>query len=57
MVKNEKIELLNKWKLLAQDDLKVAQLAFENRIYLRASFHCQQAIEKVITGSIIFFKE
>ena len=51
---SDKSILLNKWKDFAMDDLKVAQLSFSSGIYLQASFHCQQAIEKSLKGLYIY---
>lgn len=56
MESRSNLEILNKWKLLAKDDFVVARLSYENRIYLQALFHCQQAIEKALKGLIIFLK-
>jgi HEPN domain-containing protein len=51
MDKNE--ELAQKWRELALEDLKMAELASANGIYLQAMFHSQQSIEKLIKGLII----
>lgn len=56
MENENNLDLLQKWKSLAEDDLKVAVLSFKNGIYLQASFHCQQCVEKSIKALIIYFK-
>ncbi|HPI40331.1 MAG TPA: HEPN domain-containing protein [Pseudobdellovibrionaceae bacterium] len=46
-------ELAKKWEELAKEDLKMAELAEVNGLYLQSMFHSQQAIEKTIKGLII----
>jgi HEPN domain-containing protein len=56
MENKKNIELLSKWKTLAEDDLRVAILSLSNGIYLQACFHCQQCVEKSIKALIIYHK-
>lgn len=45
--------LAKKWRDLAIEDLKMAELASDNGIYLQAMFHSQQCLEKTIKGLIV----
>jgi HEPN domain-containing protein len=38
----------NNWLEFAQQDLRMAQIAFSEQIYNQACFHCQQAAEKFL---------
>lgn len=40
----------NNWFRFAQEDLKVAKLSFEEKIYNQACFHSQQGVEKMLKG-------
>ncbi len=40
------------WISFAEEDLKVADLAFHNQIYNQACFHAQQCVEKLLKGLI-----
>jgi HEPN domain-containing protein len=38
--------LIDKWKELARDDLKLCEIALRESLFLQAAFHAQQSIEK-----------
>lgn len=40
----------NNWFSFAQEDLKVAKLSFDEKIYNQACFHSQQGVEKMLKG-------
>lgn len=40
----------NNWFKFAQEDLMVAKLSFDGKIYNQACFHSQQGIEKMLKG-------
>ena len=39
-----------KWLAFAQEDLTLAQLALERRVFNQACFHAQQGVEKALKG-------
>jgi len=41
---------INKWLEFAKDDLRMAELALQERIFNQACFHSQQVVEKVFKG-------
>ncbi len=43
---------LERWLRFAREDLRMAELAFEDGIYNQACFHSHQAIEKILKGCI-----
>jgi HEPN domain-containing protein len=43
----------NNWLEFAQQDLRMAQIAFSEQIYNQACFHCQQAAEKFLKGYLL----
>lgn len=45
-------EQTKKWLLLAEEDLKVANIIFKESIYNQVCFHCQQAAEKSLKALI-----
>ena len=45
-------EPINYWMGFAEEDLIVADLAFNNQIYNQACFHAQQCVEKLLKGLI-----
>ncbi len=54
MDNNETLLLVKKWLSIASDDLKMAVLAKEKRIFLFSAFHSQQAVEKSLKGLLLF---
>lgn len=42
------------WFEFASEDLKMAELAFTEKIYNQVCFHSQQCIEKVLKGLMIY---
>jgi HEPN domain-containing protein len=46
-------ELFQKWIALAQDDLKMAEFALSQSLWLPCAFHVQQCIEKSLKGVIV----
>ena len=46
-------ELAKRWLNFAQDDLRVAELVFSERIYHQACFHAQQCVEKALKGVLV----
>jgi len=40
----------NNWFVFAEEDLKMAELAFKEKIYNQVCFHSQQAVEKMLKG-------
>jgi len=50
-VKNKKI--YSKWINFAKDDLKMAEILFENKSYKGCIYHCHQAIEKSLKALLI----
>jgi HEPN domain-containing protein len=45
-------EEANKWIMFAHEDLRMAELALEEKIYNQVCFHSQQCIEKTVKGFI-----
>ena len=43
----------NPWFLQAEDDLKMAKLAFENGFYSQTCYHASQSAEKALKSIII----
>ena len=43
----------NNWFEFAKQDLKMAEVAINEKIYNQACFHCQQAVEKFLKGYLI----
>jgi len=43
------------WMSKGEDDLRLAELAFENGIYDYAAFHAQQAVEKFLKAFLVRF--
>ncbi|MDR0676033.1 MAG: HEPN domain-containing protein [Elusimicrobiota bacterium] len=52
MTKQENIE---NWLSLANDDLRSAEVLYNEGLWLNVAFHCQQAIEKSCKGLYIYF--
>ena len=51
---------IREWRLLADDDLDVADYLAENKRPVPTAiiaFHCQQAVEKYLKGVLTFFEE
>jgi HEPN domain-containing protein len=46
-------ELFQKWLVLARDDLKMADFALSQSLWLQCAFHVQQGIEKSLKGVIV----
>ncbi len=46
-------ELAERWLSFAQDDLRVAEIVLDERIYHQACFHAQQCVEKALKGVLI----
>ena len=46
-------ELFQKWISLARDDLKMAEFALSQSLWLPCAFHVQQCIEKSLKGVIV----
>lgn len=40
----------NNWLEFARQDLEMAEVAFDRKIYNQTCFHCQQAVEKFLKG-------
>lgn len=40
----------NNWFYFAEEDIKMAESAFKERIFNQACFHSQQAVEKMLKG-------
>lgn len=40
----------NNWLEFARQDLEIAEVAFDRKIYNQTCFHCQQAVEKFLKG-------
>ena len=40
----------NRWLIFAQQDLQMAELAYQDGIYNQVCFHSQQCIEKCFKG-------
>jgi HEPN domain-containing protein len=53
MQRNEQ-DLLLQWNEIAENDLKMANIALEKKMNLYAAFHCQQSIEKSLKALFIF---
>jgi HEPN domain-containing protein len=51
----ENDRLFQKWKTISEDDLRMAQLAHTNGMFLHAAYNCQQAVEKILKGYILLF--
>lgn len=43
-----------RWLHFAHEDLRMAELAFEEGIFNQTCFHCQQSVEKAIKGMLHF---
>lgn len=43
----------NSWFEFAEQDLEMAEIAFEKKIYNQSCFHCQQAVEKFLKGYLL----
>jgi HEPN domain-containing protein len=41
------------WFDFAEEDRKMADLAFQNAIYNQTCFHCQQEVEKLLKGYLL----
>ena len=41
------------WFDFAEEDCKMANLAFQNAIYNQPCFHCQQGVEKLFKGYLL----
>lgn len=52
-MKSSDNDIINKWINIAAADLKMAELAGKNGLYLHSAFHCQQCIEKSLKALII----
>lgn len=48
-------DLFQKWLALASDDLKMAEFALKESLWLPCAFHVQQSIEKSFKGLIVKF--
>jgi len=46
-------ESVKKWVSFAEEDLKMAELAFNEKIFNQTCFHAQQCIEKLLKSLII----
>lgn len=46
-------QLFVKWLDLASEDLKIADFALSQSLWLQSAFHVQQAIEKCLKGLIV----
>ncbi len=46
-------ELFQKWIALARDDLKMAEFALSQSLWLPCAFHVQQCLEKSLKGVIV----
>jgi len=46
-------ENTKKWVSFAEEDLKMAELAFDEKIFNQTCFHAQQCIEKLLKSLII----
>jgi HEPN domain-containing protein len=46
-------ELFQKWMALARDDLKMAEFALSQSLWLPCAFHVQQCLEKSLKGVIV----
>lgn len=46
---------IEKWIEFAQDDLRVAEICFNDQVYTISCFHCQQAVEKLLKA--VWLKE
>jgi len=40
----------NNWFVFAEEDIKMAELAFKEKIYNQVCFHSQQGVEKILKG-------
>jgi len=40
------------WLMFAREDLRVAELAMQDRLYNQVCFHSQQCVEKSLKGSV-----
>lgn len=49
-------EIIKQWLKFAEQDLRDAEILFEQKSYQNSSWHCHQAIEKILK-SIILNKE
>lgn len=47
-------EEAKRWIVFAGEDLKMAELAFKEKIYNQVCFHSQQCVEKILKGFITF---
>ena len=46
-------ELAERWLVFAQQDLRGAQVMFDEKLYNLACFHAQQCAEKALKGMLI----
>ncbi len=42
-----------RWFIFAQEDLQVAELVWERKIYNQVCFHAQQCVEKALKGLLV----
>ena len=45
--------IAKKWFLIAKNDIEITQLLYQNRFYAGATYHLQQAFEKLVKGYYI----
>jgi HEPN domain-containing protein len=50
-------EKFDHWVNIANNDLEAAELLHNGGLWLIAAFHCQQAIEKIVKGLYIIYKD
>ena len=48
-----KNKIAKQWLEFARDDLKIAEILFRNKSYKGCSWHCHQAVEKILKVIII----
>lgn len=53
MNKDKLTQRINDWLFFADEDLRLAEVAFEEEIYHGACFHAQQAAEKAIKAYLL----
>jgi HEPN domain-containing protein len=46
-------ENAKRWLTFAQEDLKVAEVIFDQAIYNQVCFHAQQCVEKALKGLLV----
>ncbi len=46
-------ELIKEWVKFAENDLKDAEILFDQKSYQNSSWHCHQAIEKILKAIIL----